>query len=180
PEMDGLDLLEQMRKKNITTPTLIITAYGDVPNAVKAMKLGAIDFLAKPVTPEQLRKLVKEVIQRHAHVAPPDLPRAGLTYKGDPSLHLLAAKRAINNREFDLARKHLAEVIKQNDRMVEAHNLLGVLFEMNQEYDTARKCYGRAIAIDSRYEPAQQNMRRIFELFQFGSSKEPYHLGYEG
>src|SRR5262249_2274263 len=91
PEMDGLDLLEQMRKKNITTPTLIITAYGDVPNAVKAMKLGAIDFLAKPVTPEQLRKLVKEVIQRHAHVAPPDLPRAGLTYKGDPSLHLLAA-----------------------------------------------------------------------------------------
>jgi Flp pilus assembly protein TadD len=82
-----------------------------------------------------------------------DLPRAALTYKATPHLHLLAAKRAINRREFDLARKHLAEVIKQNDRMVEAHNLLGVLFEMNQEYDTARKCYGRAIAIDSSYEP---------------------------
>lgn len=179
PEMDGLELLETMRNQNITTPTLIITAYGDVPNAVKAMKLGAIDFLAKPLTPEQLRGLVGEVIQRHAYVMPPDLPRAGLTYKGDPGLHLLAAKRAINNREFDLARKHLAEVIKQNDRMVEAHNLLGALFEMKQDYDTARKCYGRAIAIDSSYEPAQQNMRRLFELFQFGSSKEPYHLGYE-
>jgi hypothetical protein len=32
----------------------------------------------------------------------------------------------------------------------------------------------RAIAIDSRYEPAQQNIRRIFELFHFGASKEPF------
>jgi hypothetical protein len=35
----------------------------------------------------------------------------------------------------------------------------------------------RAIAIDSRYEPAQQNIRRIFELFHFGASKEPINLG---
>ena len=51
PEMDGLELLQAMRDKNIKTPAVIITAYGDVPNAVKAMKLGAIDFLPKPVTP---------------------------------------------------------------------------------------------------------------------------------
>ena len=41
----------------------------------------------------------------------------------------------------------------------------------------AKRCYGRAIAIDSTYEPAQQNMRRLYELFQFGSSKEPINLG---
>jgi DNA-binding response OmpR family regulator len=177
PEMDGLALLEAMRDKNITIPTVIITAYGDVPNAVKAMKLGAIDFLAKPVTPGQLRALITEVIERHTLPPVAALPRTALSYLGEPNVHLLAAKRAINNREFDLARKHLAEVIRQNDRMVEAHNLLGVLFEMRQEYDTAKKCYGRAIAIDSHYEPAQQNMRRIFELFQFGISNEPYNLG---
>lgn len=177
PEMDGLELLEVMREKNIKTPTVIITAYGDVPNAVKAMKLGAIDFLAKPVTPKQLRVLLNEVIERHtvplAHDRKPGAPR----YKAEPSLHLLAAKRAINNREFDEARSHLAEVIRQNDRMVEAHNLLGVLFEMKNEYSIAKRCYGRAIAIDSKYEPAQQNMRRIFDLFHFGSSKEPFNLG---
>ncbi|MGH8094780.1 MAG: response regulator [Chthoniobacterales bacterium] len=177
PEMDGLELLEVMRDKNITTPAVIITAYGDVPNAVKAMKLGAIDFLPKPVTPDQLRTLLDEVIERHA--APPPHARKGSApkYKAEPNIHLLAAKRAINNREFDVARKHLAEVIKQNDRMIEAHNLLGVLFEMQHEYSIARRCYGRAISIDSQYEPAQQNMRRLFELFQFGSSKEPINLG---
>jgi tetratricopeptide (TPR) repeat protein len=92
-------------------------------------------------------------------------------------VHLLAAKRAINNREFEEARGHLAEVIKQNDRMIEAHNLLGVLFEMKNEYAVAKRCYGRALSIDSHYEPAQQNMRRLYELFQFGSSKEPINLG---
>lgn len=177
PEMDGLELLEVMRDKNITTPAVIITAYGDVPNAVKAMKLGAIDFLPKPVTPQQLRTILDEVIERHAPSLTPD--RKGITpkYRAEPNVHLLAAKRAINNREFDLAREHLAEVIKQNDRMIEAHNLLGVLFEMKHDYATAKRCYGRAVAIDSHYAPAQQNMRRLFELFEFGSSKEPFNLG---
>jgi DNA-binding NtrC family response regulator len=179
PEMDGLELLEAMRDKNIKTPAVIITAYGDVPNAVKAMKLGAIDFLAKPVTPEQLRSLLNEVIERHSASALPPQKSSALKYKAEPNIHLLAAKRAINNREFDAARAHLAEVIRQNDRMIEAHNLLGVLFEMKHEYAVAKKCYGRAIAIDSKYEPAQQNMRRLFELFHFGSSKEPMNLGEE-
>ena len=177
PEMDGLELLQAMRDKNIRTPAVIITAYGDVPNAVKAMKLGAIDFLAKPVTPDQLRKLLTEVIERHILPAAQDRRVSALKYKSEPSLHLLAAKRAINERDFELAREHLREVIRQNDRMTEAHNLLGVLFEMNKDFDQARKCYGRAIAIDSSHEPAQQNMRRIFELFQFGASEEPVNLG---
>jgi len=176
PEMDGLELLEVMRDKNIRTPAVIITAYGDVPNAVKAMKLGAIDFLAKPVTPEQLRTLLNEVIERHAPPPVQNRKPSAPKYKAEPNIHLLAAKRAINNREFDEARGHLAEVIKQNDRMIEAHNLLGVLFEMKNEYGIAQRCYGRAIAIDSKYEPAQQNMRRLYELFQFGSSKEPINL----
>ena len=179
PGMNGLELLAKMRESGIRVPAMIVTAYSDVPNAVKAMKLGAIDFLAKPVTPEQLRTILNEVIERHAFPAVPDRKSGTgtLKYKVEPNIHLLAAKRAINNREFDEARSHLAEVIKQNERMIEAHNLLGVLFEMKHEYSIAKRCYGRAIAIDSNYEPAQQNMRRLFELFQFGSSKEPVNLG---
>jgi DNA-binding response OmpR family regulator len=177
PEMDGLDLLAAMRERGLNTPTVIITAYGDVPHAVKAMKLGAIDFLQKPLTPEQLRALVAEVIARHEMLATMDLPPVSLKYRVEGGFHLLAAKRAINNRDFNTAREHLTEALKQNDYVIEVHNLLGVLSEMNEDYDTARKCYGRAIAVNSKYEPAQQNMRRIFELFNFGSSKEPFNLG---
>src|SRR5271163_251003 len=52
PEMTGLELLERMNNAGITTPVVFVTAYADVPNAVNAMKCGAIDFLQKPITPD--------------------------------------------------------------------------------------------------------------------------------
>ena len=50
-------------------PVIIITAHGSIPDAVAAMKLGAIDFLSKPLTPDALRRAVAEVLDRR----PPSL-----------------------------------------------------------------------------------------------------------
>ena len=70
PEMDGLELLAEMRERELQTPVVIITAYGDIPHAVRAMKLGAIDFLQKPLTPDALRSTVGEILDRHAKRMP--------------------------------------------------------------------------------------------------------------
>jgi DNA-binding response OmpR family regulator len=180
PEMDGLDLLAEMRRRGIFTPTVIITAYGDIPHAVHAMKLGAIDFVKKPLTPGQLREVANEVIERHeVQVAPLPVDEA------DPSLsaeklhrrYLKNAKRLLNLQDFETARTYLAKALALDPLSAEAFNLTGVLFEMQEDYDNAKKHYGQAIKLDKRYEPAQQNMRRIFELFNFGSSKEPFAMG---
>jgi two-component system response regulator FixJ len=48
PEMDGVELIAEMRKKSILLPVIVVTAYADVPLAVQAMKLGANDLLVKP------------------------------------------------------------------------------------------------------------------------------------
>ncbi|RZA07548.1 MAG: response regulator, partial [Proteobacteria bacterium] len=48
PGVSGLELLRSIRKENTTVPVVMLTAYGTVADAVEAMKLGAIDFLAKP------------------------------------------------------------------------------------------------------------------------------------
>ena len=58
-------------------------------------------------------------------------------------------------------------------------NLLGVLYEARRERRLARKFYGKAIAADGKYEPAQRNMRRLYELQTFGRSQEPATLGDE-
>src|SRR6201984_1883672 len=72
PGMDGLALLAKMREVGITVPAMIVTAYSDVPHAVRAMKLGAIDFLQKPLRPDDLRSIVAEIVKRHAgRDAPP-------------------------------------------------------------------------------------------------------------
>ena len=48
PGMSGLDLLAAMKMLDIALPVIVMTAYGEVPLAVAAMKLGAVDFLEKP------------------------------------------------------------------------------------------------------------------------------------
>jgi FixJ family two-component response regulator len=174
PEMDGLDLLEKFRERGIETPVVIITAYGDVPHAVKAMKLGAIDFLQKPLTPEALRQVAWDILARHA--APePSRPAKESSFE----IHLEAAKRFINLRDFPHAREHIAKALEIRDDSPDVFNIGGVLFEMQEDYDRAKRYYGQAIRLNRNHEAAQQNMRRIYELFHFGSSKEPFHLGEE-
>jgi DNA-binding NtrC family response regulator len=169
PAMDGLQLLAKMREEGITVPAMIVTAYSDVPHAVQAMKLGAIDFLQKPLRPEDLRRIVAEILKRHA----PQKIHPAESYNS----HIVAAKRCLNLRSFAKARKHLVKALELNTKSVEAFNLAGVLAEMLEDIDKARKYYGQAIKLDKNYEPAQQNMRRLFELQHFGSSSEPFNLG---
>jgi FixJ family two-component response regulator len=174
PEMDGLDLLAEMRNRGLKTPTVIITAYGDIPHAVRAMQLGAIDFLQKPLTPEALRNLVAEILARHVAV---EAPQARPPVSDDFSSQLSEAKRLLNLQVFEGAWTHLSRALELNQQSPDALNLAGVYFEMRQDFERAKKLYGKAIKYGPYYEPAQQNMRRIFELFHFGSSNEHVSLG---
>lgn len=169
-EDSGLDVLAEMRRQGVRTPTLMITAYGSIRNAVRAMQLGTIDFLEKPIEPVALRRIVAEVVGRHRS-------RPADVVPGSFADCLREGKRLINLQSFDAAAEKIAEALRLDDKSPEAHNLRGVLHEICGDYDGARKAYGRAIRIDSRHEAAQQNMRRLFELFNFGSSEEPVHLG---
>lgn len=54
PGMDGIELLRWMKEEGPTVPTIMISAYGDVQDAVGAMKLGAVDYLVKPFDPDEL------------------------------------------------------------------------------------------------------------------------------
>ena len=58
PVVDGRETLRLLRDAGDETPVVVITAYGSVPDAVAAMKLGAVDFLPKPVSPVTLRAVV--------------------------------------------------------------------------------------------------------------------------
>jgi len=169
PGMDGLELLEKMHEQGDNTPVVIITAFADVPNAVNAMKLGAIDFLKKPILPDQLRAIVKDILVRREA----DKPKAEPL---DFDYQLRYAKRAINLRDFASTKLKLVKALELNPNSPQAFNLLGVMLEMREEYDQAKHYYGQAIKLDRNFEPAQQNMRRIFELFNFGSSKEPFNM----
>ncbi len=79
PHVDGMETLRRLRERGDDTPVVIVTAHGDVPHAVEAMKLGAIDFLSKPLAPPMLRGVAAEVLARHSEpeAAPAELRHAG-------------------------------------------------------------------------------------------------------
>src|SRR5262249_26062609 len=54
PGLGGLDLLRELRRRDVDVPAIVITAHGTVEDAVAAMKLGAFDFLSKPFSPADL------------------------------------------------------------------------------------------------------------------------------
>ena len=63
PGMSGLDLLEQLAAQNVTTPAIMISGYGDVPMAIRAMKHGAIDFIEKPFKDQRLLDSIHRAIE---------------------------------------------------------------------------------------------------------------------
>ena len=63
PDGDGLAVLDYVSRHQPNMPVAVITAYGSAENAVAALKAGAFDYLAKPVSLNQLRALVRSALK---------------------------------------------------------------------------------------------------------------------
>jgi DNA-binding response OmpR family regulator len=63
PDIDGMDVLQQVSDERHGTGMLVITGYPSVSSAVKAVKMGAIDYLSKPFTDDALKASVKEALR---------------------------------------------------------------------------------------------------------------------
>ncbi len=65
PGMNGIDILRELKKIDPDVPVIIITAYGDIPGAVEAVKLGAYDFLSKPPDFGRLSLALKRAVEKY-------------------------------------------------------------------------------------------------------------------
>ncbi len=71
PGMSGMALLERLQADKVSLPTILITGHGDIDMAVRAMKLGAVDFLTKPFNAQRLLDLVQDAVrERRLRPAP--------------------------------------------------------------------------------------------------------------
>lgn len=65
PEIDGIELLRRLKSLNIGWPVIVISGHADVPLAIKAMKLGAVDFIEKPYDGDVLLGAVRAALSSH-------------------------------------------------------------------------------------------------------------------
>ena len=72
PEMSGLDLLAEMKERRVSMPVIVITAHGDIPQAVAALKQGAIHFFEKPFDNDALLDSIQEALTQEENEAAQD------------------------------------------------------------------------------------------------------------
>ena len=78
PGMSGIDLLRKLRQIDINLPVIVITGHGDVPLAVEAMRIGAIDFLEKPFDDEALLTSIRNALDSGEKIGAESSERAEL------------------------------------------------------------------------------------------------------
>ncbi|MBM3163110.1 MAG: sigma-54-dependent Fis family transcriptional regulator [Chlorobi bacterium] len=79
PEMSGVELLSALKHRNPGIEVVIMTAYGSVELAIEAMKLGAIDYITKPVDLHQLRIMIRNTLERKQLISENSLLRTQLS-----------------------------------------------------------------------------------------------------
>jgi DNA-binding response OmpR family regulator len=153
--LNGMQVLEEMRKMGFKNNVVMMTAYGTIENAVESMKLGALDFLSKPFTLEDLKNIVSNSINRQKiEISMPMSFEDLIEY----------SKKCIIDKEFSKAKEYLKRAITENLDSPEPHNLLGILAEYEKDLSTARKHYRAALDLDPTYKPANENLERTSRL----------------
>jgi two-component system OmpR family response regulator len=97
PKRDGLSLIEILRRENIRTPVIILSAKGSIDDRVKGLQTGGDDYLTKPFAFSELLARVQALIRRASGVAEP----TRLTV-GDLSVNLLTREVTRGGRTIDL------------------------------------------------------------------------------
>jgi DNA-binding response OmpR family regulator len=194
PGMDGMEVLRQVRSFDKNLQVLIITAYGTVDNAVEAMKLGAVDFIQKPFTPDEIRAVVATALSRKkgflrgfrfdqgeavrkavdsilAGRKPEKSPLPASEAGEEPSYAgcLQQAKAAVESYDFAGATSWVQRAIYVDTSRPDAFNFLGVLLELQNDRLAAQKYYRAALALDPTFEPAQKNLSRSTQLSPTGT-----------
>lgn len=118
PDHEGIDLLKWMNEQGMDIPLIIMTGYADIQSAVQAMKLGARDYIAKPVNPEELLKKIAESLQ-----AGKVLP----TYNAAQS----SSKKSAPTSSKDSTENHHAYLEGESDAAKQLYNYVGLVAPTN-------------------------------------------------
>jgi FixJ family two-component response regulator len=110
PEMDGIELVQRAKKITPWVSVLVITGYGDIPMAVRAMKAGAFDFIEKPLQRENFLSAVQSALEQGY----PAGTRKGRRLGKMERIVLRLILQGLSNKE-------MADVLHRSRRTVEEH-----------------------------------------------------------
>jgi two-component system, OmpR family, response regulator len=162
PEMDGFEVLEQVRAKHCKTPILVLTAVDAVPKIVQAFDMGADDYLVKPFILEILLARVGAIARRVATIEPTPASVGGVMLDRNRRVAIRLGKEiALTRKQFELletlmrrpglitTREQLIEAgwgpasgVKENTLDVYIHGLRSKLEDQSDGHPLIRTVHG--------------------------------------
>ncbi len=128
PEMDGIAVLSQLKEADPDLAVIVMTAFGTIETAVEAMKLGAVDFIAKPFDTDRLGVIIKKALENRR----------------------LMAENALLREELDQS-LGFSEIIGRSEKMVDVSRLIQKVAQSDTtvlllgESGTGKELFARAI-----------------------------------
>ncbi|MEM1135324.1 MAG: sigma-54 dependent transcriptional regulator [Bacteroidota bacterium] len=110
PDMDGLDLLKAIRQKHSPIPVILMTSYANIRIAVKAIQMGAFEYLVKPINPDETLLLINQALNQKVEVS--NVPKADASKAGQPE-EKVSGKNTI--KFIEGTSKESAEIMKYID-----------------------------------------------------------------
>lgn len=136
PDGDGIMLLTWIKEKKINAPVIIMTSYGEVQSAVAAIKLGAFDYMEKPINPDILRSKIDEALN---HIPVP------ATIENTTTANIVYGSSAISKQMYDhiklVAPTHLSVLIR-------GESGTGKEYTARMIHDNSRRRQAAFIAVD--------------------------------
>jgi YesN/AraC family two-component response regulator len=147
PGMDGFALLEAMKEEGFTTPVSVVSAYSEPENIIRCFKLGAIDFVTKPFSPDEIKDVIKEMLKHKL-----DMKETAQYIRG------LIKQGAIKSAE-----DYLKELFYSFPSSPIPHYLMGLKFLAENDTRMAKHHLRASNALDDGYEPAKSKLLSIDE-----------------
>jgi FixJ family two-component response regulator len=113
PGMDGIELVRRARQIAPWVSVLVITGYGDISTAVRAMKAGAFDFIEKPLQRENFLSIVKSAMEQNGSAGP---SKRGMLLSKMEKIVLRLIMQGLSNKE-------MADILHRSRRTIEDHRL---------------------------------------------------------
>jgi DNA-binding response OmpR family regulator len=128
PDLDGLEVLESLRKRGATVPVLVLSARGRVNDRVKGLDLGADDYLAKPFAFEELLARIRANLRPRADAS------AGVLRAGGISVDQVRHEATVGGRTFSLSAREFALLqafVGHPSQVLSRQELLSMAWDMD-------------------------------------------------
>lgn len=172
PHVTGIDLLLQVRRLNLDTKVILMTAYASLNTAIQALRGEAFDYLIKPFSLNELRQRVRQAVQSETTPR----RRSAVIRHQDLTIDLNARRVWVQERETELSLKEfdvLAYLCQNKGRVVSYQEMLQRIWAYDDpdtiNVDTVRTCIRR---LRKKLGESARNPRYIFNKWGAG-----YYLG---